>query len=184
MAIFKDYSDDIRRLQSEVKTLQSIIANQSNEELIKTLVSEVVEIRQLLGEINQKDCGKSKPSVKPQLLNEKKEKHITTYAAFPIFSIPRKYDLKTEKFFTERKSGSKKYLNFSFQQLVAMVKGYKNGLSIKRMKKTNPLFKNMTEPTLRNYLYYWRAGSFNKTIRDNARKLGYSPDKLISKEVE
>lgn len=76
------------------------------------------------------------------------------------------------------------YLNLNFRQLKAIIDGYRNGVNARRMVKVNPILKNLGASAVNSYMMYWRAGSFNQTIMDNARKLGFNPDKLISHECD
>ena len=127
---------------------------------------------------------KSKPTAKlgSKAVNDvvSKPRHISTYRHYDNYKLERKYDKKKGRFFV---SENRPFIDLNFLQLVAIIKGYKNGLTTSKMK-VNPILSKYTTYSLQDYIYIWRAGGFNQAIKDYARSFGYNPNKLLSYEVE
>lgn len=142
------------------------------EEQYNSLIEELSEIKKLLSEKEVESTGSTE--------TPKNDGHISTYKHYDNYKLVRQYDAKHSRFFVSENRPS---IDLGFIQLVAIIKAYKNGLSIKKMK-NNPILSKYNVYTLQHYIYIWRAGGFNQAIKDHARNYGYNPDKLISHEVE
>ena len=181
MKIMIEYTDGFEKFHTEIGednkdhiTIEQLKKSiECLEEQYNSLIKEISELKK---EVPQSSLD---PMSQPKR-SRKKEGHISTFKHFNNYKMPRKYDAEKTKFFV---SENRQGIDLGFIQLVAIIKAYKNGLPIKKMK-TNPILSKYSNYTLQHYIYIWRAGGFNQAIKDHARNYGYNPDKLISHEVE
>ena len=202
MGIFerKDYTEDFKRIRKDIEKLNKNGVEHTDEVLkaITELARRQDELTTTLKDIKvlllnmrvDLDDIVKVPSIEEEEVEEEVKScrsqpgdHISTYAYFEHYRIPRYYDLDSAKFYSIAGCGAKKEINLSFRELVAIIKGYTNGLSVNELR-INPILKDKSAQNIRNYTYIWRAGGFNTAINKVARELGFNPDKLISRECE
>lgn len=131
-----------------------------------------------------KDMQKVIEEATPVQKKAKRGAHISEFKDFEMYRQPRSYDLKNQIFKVDSDNNhSNNFIPMTFAQLVTLIKMYKAERPLKEIKK-HPLFIDFSKNRLQNYIYIYRAGGFNDTILENARKLGYNPEKLLSHEVK
>lgn len=202
MGIFStDYTEDFKRIRKDIEKINKNGTNNTDAVLkaIDTLTKRQDELTVALNDIKvlllnmrvDLDDIVKVPSIEEEEEVEEEVKsfrpqpgdHISTYSHFEHYKIPRYYDLDSAKFYSIGGNGAKKEINLSFRELVAIIKGHLNGLSVNELR-INPILQDKTAQNIRNYTYIWRAGGFNNAINKVARELGFNPDKLISRECE
>lgn len=184
MKLTIEYTDGFEKFRTEIGGEQDSHTEMDTirksikclEEQCNSLSRELSEIKELLSQKEPIDGVESTDIVRTY----KNSGHISTYKHFDNYCLPRKYDAEKQRFFASENRPS---IKLGFIQLVAIIKAYQNGLSVKKMR-TNPILAEYSIFTLQHYIYIWRAGGFNQAIKDNARKFGYNPEKLLSKEME
>ena len=154
-------------------TLKEAIIN-----LKKSYGSLSKELSEIKAELTAENT--SEPTDDTPKVNDNGKRHISTYRHYDNYKLERKYDKKKGRFFV---SENRPFINLNFIQLVAIIKGYKNGLSTSKMK-VNPILSKYTTYSLQDYIYIWRAGGFNQAIKTHARNHGYNPNRLLSYEAE
>ena len=201
MGIFStDYTEDSKRIRKDIEKINKNGINNTDAVLraIDTLTKRQDELTVALKEIkvsllNMKvdldNIGKIPIQDEVEEVEEVKSfkpqpgDHISNYSHFEHYKIPRYYDIETAKFYSIGGNGAKREINLSFRELVAIIKGYQNGLNVNELR-INPILQDKTAQNIRNYTYIWRAGGFNNAIQKVARELGFNPSKLISCECD
>ena len=101
---------------------------------------------------------------------------------FPKYSTPRVYNSRTGYWQTKNNSkGQKLYL--PFESLITLIEDYRNNVPMSETFRKIDTHA-VTVQGIKTQLLVYRAGGFNEGIIENARKYGYDPQELISKECE
>ena len=201
MGIFStDYTEDFKRIRKDIEKLDKNGVKHTDEvlkaiiELAKrqdelTVALKEIKVLLLNMRVDLDDIVKV-PSIEEEEVEEPAEPHkakpgdhISNYTKFEQYKIPRYYAMETAKFYSYGGNGAKREIDLSFRELVAIIKGYLNGLNVNEIR-INPILQDKTAQNIRQYTYIWRAGGFNNAINKVARELGFNPDKLISRECE
>jgi len=193
MGIFsgKDYTEDFKVIRKDIEkqSHKGMLNQKEILESLSRLEKRQDELDNSIKELKEFLLDIKSPSIDDEDGEDelydgaKKGDHISNFKQYAHYKIPRYYDLETARFYSIGGNGAKRELDLSFRELVAIIKGYMNGLNINEIQ-INPILKDKSPPNVRHYLYIWRTGGFNAAINKVARELGFNPDKLISTECE
>ena len=124
---------------------------------------------------------KEEPIDTPKPSTKRKE-HVWELRGFKKYSIPRKYNEKTQTWKTyEKTKGRELYL--PFKDLISVIIMYQQGATSSEIFRKVP--NRLRSPSsIKTWIYMYRAGAFNDEIKRLASKYGYNSEALISKECE
>ena len=112
----------------------------------------------------------------------KRKEHIWELKNFKKYSLPRKYNEKTQSWKThENTQGRDLYLPFN--DLISVIIMYQQGASSGEIFRKVPN-RLRSSSGIKTWIYMYRAGAFNDEIKRLAPKYGYNSDALVSKECE
>ena len=114
----------------------------------------------------------------------KRGRHISEYAKFEQYAIPRAYDKEHDFFYvpTARGAPLNRHMSLGWNELVEVIKGVHKKHAPSKMIE-NPILKKFTVGRVAQWSYIYRAGGFNGAIKKYASEMGYDANMLLSTEV-
>lgn len=192
MSIFKrtDYTEQFEKLfqmveKNNTEITKAIISSKNTEKEVKQLSLEIINLKDEIHELKTVISELKEQPKETIIQNENAvSEPIWKHKKYDVFKKDREYSLDKQQFFLNSAQGRARPMVLTFEQLIHIIRGTKNGLTPPTMKKVNPLLANLNTAQIRNYTYIWRAGGFNKAIKKNARVLGYNPKHLVNHECD